>query len=142
MRSVARSSPAASFLLPVSNPANLLILTRTPLGLGAFIARLLLPSVLALGTTLVGLLWIFRDDLRQPYRDVLAPGPTLTARTRARLVGVSAVGVTYILATLVGWPLGRVAVRGQLYWLSSTGSLLGGSQNAPSAKFRGACWGW
>src|SRR5256885_13301300 len=34
---------AASFLLPVSNPANLLVLSSAPLPLGAFLVRLLLP---------------------------------------------------------------------------------------------------
>ena len=103
---------AASFLLPVSNPANLLIMARTPLGLSAFIARLLVPSLLALGATLVGLLWVFCDDLQPPYDDVPASGPALTSRTRASLVGVSGLGVVYVLAAAIGWPLGRVAVTG------------------------------
>ena len=66
---------AASFLLPVSNPANLLILARAPLSLSAFIARLLVPSVLALGATWAGLLWVFREELRAPYAELPASGP-------------------------------------------------------------------
>ena len=49
---------AASFLLPVSNPANLLVLSHAPLALGAFLVRLLLPSVLSIVFTLAGLLVI------------------------------------------------------------------------------------
>ena len=103
---------AASFLLPVSNPANLLIMARTSLSLGAFLARLLIPSVLALGTTLLGLLWVFREELRSPYAEVPVSGLVLTSRTRASLVGVSGLGVAYLLAAGIGWPLGRVAVSG------------------------------
>jgi arsenical pump membrane protein len=39
---------AASFVLPVSNPTNLLVLSQAPLLLGEFLIRLLVPSVLAL----------------------------------------------------------------------------------------------
>jgi len=103
---------AASFLLPVSNPANLLILARVPLGLTAFTARLIAPSLVALGATLVGLLWVFRNDLGAPYEDVPSSGPALTSRSRASLVGVVGLGAVYVLAAAIGWPLGRVAVTG------------------------------
>ncbi|MBV9170855.1 MAG: arsenic transporter [Chloroflexi bacterium] len=103
---------AASFLLPVSNPANLLILTHAPLSLSAFLTRLLVPSLLALCATLLGLLVVFRDDLRAPYAELPMSGPALTSRTRASLVGVSALGALYVLAAAFGWPLGRVAVTG------------------------------
>jgi hypothetical protein len=43
---------AASFLLPVSNPANLLVLASAPLPLGPFLVRLLLRSFLAIALTL------------------------------------------------------------------------------------------
>ncbi|MBV9325491.1 MAG: arsenic transporter, partial [Chloroflexi bacterium] len=105
---------AASFLLPVSNPANLLIMARAPLSLSAFLARLLVPSVLALSATLLGLLVVFRDDLRPPYAELPTSGLALTSRTRASLVGVSALGGLYVLAAAIGWPLGRVAVTGAI----------------------------
>ncbi len=103
---------AASFLLPVSNPANLLILTRAPLGLGAFVVRLLVPSVLALGATLIGLLWAFRHDLQAPFTGLPRSGSALTTRARANLTGVSVLGAAYVAAAALGWPLGRVAITG------------------------------
>ena len=103
---------AASFVLPVSNPANLLILARTPLSFEAFVVRLLLPSVLALGATLLGLMWVFRDDLRPAYADLPASGLGLTSRTRASLIGVGALGAMYVVGAAAGWPLGRVAIVG------------------------------
>ena len=103
---------AASFILPVSNPANLLIMARVPLNLIEFTARLMAPSLVALGATLVGLLWLFRADLEAPYMDVPSSGPALTSRARASLVGVVGLGAIYVLAAAMGWPLGRVAVVG------------------------------
>ena len=50
---------AASFLPPVSNSADLLVLAHAPLSLGAFLARLLLPSLLAIAFTLAALLVVF-----------------------------------------------------------------------------------
>lgn len=58
---------AASFLLPVSNPANLLVLSRAPLALGAFLTRLLLPSILSTAVTLAGLMVVFRVELAMPF---------------------------------------------------------------------------
>jgi len=67
---------AASFLLPVANPANLLILGRAPLGLGTFLVHLLLPSVLALAVTLAGLLWRHGPPpLRELLMQALPPTP-------------------------------------------------------------------
>ena len=57
---------AASFVLPVSNPANLLLLARAPLSLAGFVGQLALPSLAALLTTLGGLLVIFRQELALP----------------------------------------------------------------------------
>jgi arsenical pump membrane protein len=103
---------AASFLLPVANPANLLILQRTPLTLGAFLARLLVPSLVVLVATLAGLTWLFREELRSPFAKVTDSGPLLSGRTRASLFGVCGLGVVYVVGAAAGWPLGRVAVSG------------------------------
>ena len=105
---------AASFLLPVSNPANLLVLSRAPLSLGAFLARLLLPGVLAIGLTLVGLLVVFRAELAAPFALPSASPPRLEPRTAVALGGVGALTVLYFVASALNWPLGLVAVSGAL----------------------------
>jgi arsenical pump membrane protein len=105
---------AASFVLPVSNPANLLVLSRAPLPLGAFLARLLLPSVLAITLTLAGLLLIFRKELAAPF--ALPSGAThrLDRRTAVSLGGLGALTVLYLVASALGWPLGAVATAGAM----------------------------
>jgi arsenical pump membrane protein len=105
---------AASFLLPVSNPANLVIMAHAPLNLSAFLVRLMVPSLLALCATLLGLLVVFRVELQPPFAELPMSGPALTRRTRASLIGVSGLGVLYVLASAMGWPLGRVAVTGAI----------------------------
>jgi arsenical pump membrane protein len=105
---------AASFLLPVSNPANLLVLSRAPLPLGQFVARLLVPSVLACGVTLGCLLVVFRAELVAPFRRL---SPTSRTLDRRALVGLSGAGVLaggYVLGSALAWPLGVVAIVGGL----------------------------
>src|SRR5262249_6040383 len=116
---------AASFLLPVSNPANLLVLSRAPLGLFAFVARLFVPSLLALATTLIGLLSVFRGDLEAPITAVSRSGPARTPRARANLAGVAALGLAYVAAAAIGWPLGRVAVTGAVLLVVLDATIVG-----------------
>lgn len=55
---------AASFVLPISNPANLVVFHTGMPPLGRWLALFLLPSVLSIGTTFVVLRLYFRKDLR------------------------------------------------------------------------------
>jgi len=103
---------AASFLLPVSNPANLIVLSHAPLSLGVFLARLLLPSILAIALTLAGLLVVFRAELALPYALPSAPLQRLDLRTAVGLVGAGVLTILYVVASAVSWPLGVVAIAG------------------------------
>ena len=128
---------AASFLLPVSNPANLLVLSRAPLALGAFLARLLLPSMLAIALTLVGLLVIFRAELAAPFA---VPSTTLQRverRTAVGLAGAGALAVLYLVASALSWPLGIVATCGALLLVTLDGVVAGWQ---PRALLREVPW--
>jgi hypothetical protein len=54
---------AASFVLPISNPANLVLYASELPRLGAWLGAFALPSVLALLATYAGLRFLFRDAL-------------------------------------------------------------------------------
>src|ERR1700722_6646333 len=54
---------AASFLLPISNPANLVVFQNQMPPLGRWLLSFGLPSVLSIVTTFVVLRWLFRKDL-------------------------------------------------------------------------------
>lgn len=103
---------AASFVLPVSNPANLLILGRAPLDLGSFLSHLLLPSVLAVVATLAGLLVVFRRELAAPFAAPSGTARSLDRRARTNLVGVAGLTVAYLVGSAAAWPLGLVALGG------------------------------
>lgn len=53
---------AASFVLPISNPANLVVF-HTGMPLGRWLASFLLPSLFSIATTFLVLRWYFRKDL-------------------------------------------------------------------------------
>ena len=55
---------AASFVLPISNPANLVVFHAGMPPLGRWLASFLLPSILSIGATFLVLRWYFRKDLR------------------------------------------------------------------------------
>jgi arsenical pump membrane protein len=56
---------AASFVLPISNPANLVVFHAGMPPLGRWLASFLLPSLLSIVSTFFVLRWIFRKDLLQ-----------------------------------------------------------------------------
>jgi arsenical pump membrane protein len=75
---------AASFVLPISNPANLVIYASHMPPLLAWLPRYALPSLLSIGATYAVLRWTQRTHLRQPISaDIevrtLPPGGKLAA---------------------------------------------------------------
>lgn len=56
---------AASFVLPISNPANLVVFRSGMPSLGRWLASFLLPSLLSIAITFLVLRWYFRDELCQ-----------------------------------------------------------------------------
>jgi arsenical pump membrane protein len=67
---------AASFVLPISNPANLVVFRTGMPPLGQWMLSFGVPSVLSIAATYAVMRWVFRKDLR---------GRIETAATRARL---------------------------------------------------------
>ncbi len=56
-------SNAASFVLPISNPANLVVFHAGLPSLGRWLTSFLLPSFLSIGATFIVIRWYFRKDL-------------------------------------------------------------------------------
>lgn len=54
---------AASFVLPISNPANLVVFHAGMPPLGRWLASFLLPSILSIGATFLVLRWYFHKEL-------------------------------------------------------------------------------
>ena len=96
---------AASFVLPISNPANLVIFRDQMPPLLDWLARFTLPSILAIAATYVALLLTQRHALRQDiYRDMEVPA--LAAGGRVVAWGIAAMTIALIAASAFGMKLG------------------------------------
>ena len=96
---------AASFVLPISNPANLVIFQDKMPPLLDWFVRFSLPSLLAIGMTFAMLRWCERDALREPLAleiDV----PPLSGVGKVTGWGVAAMALVMLIASAVDVPLG------------------------------------
>jgi arsenical pump membrane protein len=96
---------AASFVLPISNPANLVIYGAQMPPLLEWVARYCLPSLVAVGVTFFVLRWTQRGDLRQRIeKDV--PLLTLSAGGKWAALGIGVTAVLLLLVSAFGIQLG------------------------------------
>jgi arsenical pump membrane protein len=85
---------AASFVLPISNPANLVVFASRMPPLLEWLERFALPSVLSIAATFVVLRLTQRAALRQALAtDIEAPGLSRAGRLAACGIGVTAVAL-------------------------------------------------
>src|SRR5450755_674070 len=105
----------ASFGLPFSNPANLLVVRQPQLG--PYALHLGPPMLAALAINLAVFLWLFRKEVRGRYR--VGAAPSLPPRGKRALTAMLAVAVAYVGALLAGWPLGPVALAGAVAVLAA-----------------------
>ncbi|MBD5655854.1 MAG: arsenic transporter [Candidatus Eremiobacteraeota bacterium] len=98
---------AASFVLPISNPANLVIYGGAMPRLGPWLAAFSLPSLLAIAATFVGLASFNRKSFRgeSTREDRVA---TLTGTGKITVVAVGVTALALIVASAGGAHLGVV----------------------------------
>ena len=114
---------AASFVLPISNPANLLVFAGRMPALGDWFRAFALPAAVAIAVTYGMLVWRFARDLRgraEPARieDVAPPsriGVALLAASALTLIAVSAhqgpLGASTFACASVTWIVALVRRR-------------------------------
>ena len=107
---------AASLVLPVANPANVIVLHDAPLRLGPYLAFAALPSAAAIVATVGTLLVVFRAELRGGLADPATTGDDPDAAMIA--AGIAAIMFAYLAALASGWPVGVVALAGALLLLA------------------------
>jgi arsenical pump membrane protein len=128
---------AASFVLPISNPANLVVYGSHLPRLGTWLAGFMLPSLAAIAITYLAL----RTSQRALLRGAVAtPGerPQLALGGRLAGIGIAATGCLLLLASALDWQLGWPT------FIAGTGTtaavaLLAGTRLL--APFRGVAWG-
>ena len=96
---------AASFVLPISNPANLVVFRSGMPPLARWLAAFAVPSVLSIVTTYILLRWYFRHDMRGTIEQPAAAQP-LTANGKLVLGGVLSVAGVLLAASALNKDLG------------------------------------
>ena len=96
---------AASFVLPISNPANLVIYGSAMPPLLHWLPRYLLPSVLAIGSTYALLRWVAADALKQTIAKDIAM-PELSGGGRTTAIGIFATAAVLLTASAMDIRLG------------------------------------
>jgi arsenical pump membrane protein len=128
---------AASFVLPISNPANLVIYASHMPPLLQWLPRFALPSVLSIGVTYVVLRWTQRKALRQAVStDVRIP--TLSGAGKMTAAGIAATAVALMLASARSLQLGLPTCIAGLVTLGIV-SLM--ARSSPWRFLREVSWG-
>jgi arsenical pump membrane protein len=96
---------AASFVLPISNPANLVVYGKNLPPLMPWLRTFLLPSVLSILATYAALRWTFRRDLVGKVEDGREPA-RLSQEGCLAAWGIAGTGVILIGASALGLDLG------------------------------------
>jgi arsenical pump membrane protein len=96
---------AASFVLPISNPANLVVFHDQMPPLGRWLLWFGIPSIISIVTTFCVLLWIFRNHLKGAI-DGEVERHDLTQHGRLALGGLSATAAVLLIASALNWDLG------------------------------------
>ncbi len=128
---------AASFVLPISNPANLVIFGSQMPPLLQWIAQFALPSLLAIGATYAVHRFLQRRALVEAIDSDIAI-PALSQAGATTGCGIVVVAIALLIASYLGMPLG-------LPTLVATGLVaavvLMGKREAPWATLKGVSWG-
>ncbi|MDZ5649827.1 arsenic transporter [Nitrospirillum sp. BR 11828] len=96
---------AASFLLPISNPSNLVMYGGHLPPLAEWLGRFALPSALAIGVTFLALFLSQRRALSAPIAQRIAV-PTLTRGGRLAACALVVAALALVAASTAGRPLG------------------------------------
>ncbi len=128
---------AASFVLPISNPANLVIYGVKMPPLLQWLPAYLLPSVLAIVATYFVLRWTQRDALRQEI-SASAGRPALSRGGKTAAIGLMATAVVLLIASALDFPLGlATALTGAV----TAAAVLLHERTAPWSAIKNISWG-
>ncbi|HYZ22893.1 MAG TPA: arsenic transporter [Rhodopila sp.] len=128
---------AASFVLPISNPANLVIYGSQMPSLLAWLPRFAAPSVLSILATYVMLRWTQRSALRQRIVDRV-PVPALSGGGKAAAAAIIATALLLMTASTLDWQLGLPAC---LAGMVTAAIVLLRRRESPVELVRNIAWG-
>jgi len=99
---------AASFVLPISNPANLVVYGKQLPALGPWLRTFLLPSICSIAATYAVLRWVTRNDVKGEVQEV-PDAPVLSREGHFAAWGIVATGAILLAASGFGLDLGLPA---------------------------------
>ena len=97
---------AASFVLPISNPANLVVFHKDMPALGRWLIQFGVPSILSIVVTYAVLRWKFRRELRSSIEGEVEEVQFLHNHGKLMLGGLLATAVVLLIASGLNWDLG------------------------------------
>lgn len=128
---------AASFVLPISNPANLVVFGSHMPPLMTWLWQFTLPSIAAIGLTYIVLRFTQRNHLRKPLKTVITLQP-LSSGARLTAFGIVLTAVLLLLASALDLQLGLPTFCAGL----ATASLIHVRQRLnPLPVLKGVSWG-
>ncbi len=105
---------AASFVLPISNPANLIIYKGHLPSLLHWLEQYILPSLVAIVVTFILLWFTQRKNLNQPI-ELENVKPTLSSGARTALIGITVTALILLTCSAMGIQLGLpTAITGMI----------------------------
>src|SRR6266496_5912476 len=111
----------ASFLLPVSNPINIIVLTTFHLDLWTFLRLLFLPGLLVICINIVVFFFLYRQQLKGSFDIKRLPAMETVIKDqsyfRYTCIVLVLVAIAYIVASATMLPLSLVALSGALLLL-------------------------
>ena len=127
---------AASFVLPISNPANLVVFGERMPPLLTWMGTFLLPSVAAIAVTWGVLALLFRAELAAPV-ETGSHVRKLSGTGRLAAVGIVGVVLAMLAASALGFALGAPTL---LATLLAVGAVQATRREAPWALLRHVSW--
>lgn len=128
---------AASFVLPISNPANLVVFgTRMP-HLGEWLRQFTLPSVAAIVVTYIVLLMTQRRALAEEKLEARVPTPHLSHGGKLAAIGITAIAVALLAASAFDVQLGLPTL---VCGVITTAAVLLLSRQSPWPVLAGVSW--
>jgi arsenical pump membrane protein len=127
---------AASFVLPISNPANLVVFGHQMPPLLAWVRAFALPSIASVVVTWAVLALVFRRDLAEGVQTA-SHVPALSGNGRLAAVGIVGVVLAMLAASALGLPLG---VPTLIATLLAVGAVQVARREAPWALLKQVSW--
>ncbi len=129
---------AASFVLPISNPANLVVFGARMPHLFDWLRQFALPSLAAIVLTYAALRLTQHRALRDERIRADAAKPHLGRDGKLAATGIAAIGVVLLVASALDWQLGLPTF---VCGLLTTAAVLILSRQSPWPVVKGVSWG-